>query len=523
MNKRLHYLLATICLNLNMIAQPATMHVDRYIIDTDDAQQTIEHFGASDAWSMQSIGLWPEEQQNQIADWLFSTENDAAGKPKGIGLSVWRFNLGAGSAEQGDGSQINTGTRTECFLQADGTYNWDKQAGQRRFLKSAKARGVNHFLAFLNSVPVYFTHNGLATNTGRGLTMNIKPDCYDDVARFVTSSLIGMEKHDSIRFDYICPVNEPEWEWVGPKQEGSPATNVEIAKLAKAISKELKKNSLNTQILVNETGDMRFLTGTRKSGPGIGNSIESFFTPKDKECYLGNTPNVPRLIVGHSYWSNTPVDTMRAVRLAVKEKAKAHGVKFWQTELCIMQNDEEIGGGGGYDYSMRTALYVSRVIHYDLVLANAGSWSWWRAVSDGDYKDGLIRAFSNRNKTDGWASDSKLLWALGNYSRFIRPGATRYSIAAVDKEGNAINEGDTDPRGILCSAYKNTDGKWVIVAINYAPRTKPFRFSLKTDHKPLIWKMYRTSDRSAESLLPIGTTQGDTLLAPKSITTFITE
>ena len=80
-----------------------SMQAQTFIIDTKHPQQTIEHFGASDAWSMQNIGLWPEEEaQKQIADWLFSTENDANGQPRGIGLSLWRFNLGAGSAEQGD-------------------------------------------------------------------------------------------------------------------------------------------------------------------------------------------------------------------------------------------------------------------------------------------------------------------------------------------------------------------------------------------------------------------------------------
>ena len=45
-------------------------------------------------------------ETNQIADWLFSTENDANGQPKGIGLSLWRFNVGAGSTEQGENSQM---------------------------------------------------------------------------------------------------------------------------------------------------------------------------------------------------------------------------------------------------------------------------------------------------------------------------------------------------------------------------------------------------------------------------------
>ena len=161
----------------------------RYQIEVDKPLQTMEHFGASDAWSMHILGLWPQEKQNQIADWLFSTENDANGKPKGIGLSLWRFNVGAGSTEQGEASQIGSSwMRTECFLQADGTYDWNKQQGQRNFLKLAKERGVTKFLAFLNSPPVYYTQNGLATNTGRGGTANLKPECYEKYARFLAGS-----------------------------------------------------------------------------------------------------------------------------------------------------------------------------------------------------------------------------------------------------------------------------------------------------------------------------------------------
>ena len=121
-----------------------------YQIEVDKPLQTMDYFGASDAWSMQFIGLWPQEKQNQIADWLFSMENDENGKPKGIGLSLWRFNVGAGSTEQGEASQIaSPWMRTECFLQADGTYDWNKQQGQRNFLKLAKERGVTKFLASL--------------------------------------------------------------------------------------------------------------------------------------------------------------------------------------------------------------------------------------------------------------------------------------------------------------------------------------------------------------------------------------
>jgi O-glycosyl hydrolase len=70
--------------------------------------QTMHSFGASDCWSMAMVGKYfPEKKKNQVAEWLFSREMDNKGNPKGIGLSMWRFNIGAGSTEQGEKSQIN--------------------------------------------------------------------------------------------------------------------------------------------------------------------------------------------------------------------------------------------------------------------------------------------------------------------------------------------------------------------------------------------------------------------------------
>ena len=493
----------------------------RFQVLTHSPEQQIRHFGASDAWSMQFLGLWPEKQQEQIADWLFSTENDAQGKPKGIGLSIWRFNLGAGSEEQGDASQINRSTRTQCFLKQDGTYDWSKQAGQRRFLQLAKQRGVPYFLAFCNSAPVYYTKNGLATNTGRDSTINLKDDCYGKFGRFIATSIKGIKEHDGIHFNYVSPVNEPDghWNWLGPKQEGSPATNREVARVAKEVSKALVKNRLNTEVIINESSDYRCLLGTHMTGWQRGYEINSFFTKDSTQTYLGNVKQLPKLIVGHSYWTNTPLSLLKDIRMKIREACREKGISFWQTELCIMGNDEEIGGGNGYDYSMKTALYVARTLHHDLVYANAESWSWWRAAG-GDYRDGLLRIYSQDGWKSGWAVDSKLLWAIGNYSRFIRPGARRYDVAAYAADGKKVEDGSTDPTGVMISAYQNQDGKWVVVAINYSEETRLVDIGLDNQEKK-TWQMYRTSDVSAESLAPVGVCGETAQLAPRSITTFV--
>ena len=503
-----------------------TVLAGEFVVRDGKPRQTILHFGASDAWSMQDIGLWPDEsQQAQVADWLFSLDCDSTGQPRGIGLSLWRFNLGAGSSEQGRDSQINRDTRTECFLTADGSYDWTKQSGQRRFLQLAKERGVPHFLAFLNSPPVHFTQNGLATNTGRGGTLNLRDDCYDDFARFMATAMKGLEEHDGIHFDYICPVNEPDghWNWQGPKQEGSPATNREIARLARETSRAFQQEGVTTQIMVNESSDLRCLLDIYKTSWERGNTIRTLFSKDSTATYLGDTPQVPRLILGHSYWTNTPVRYMKRIRQQLRDTCRHYGIGFWQSEICIMENDEEIGGGGGYDFTMKTALYVARVIHHDLCYADAESWSWWRACG-GNYKDGLIRIYNRQrypggremaeSQRGGSAQDSRLLWALGNYSRFVRPGAVRYEVDSNEQE---------DPYGVMVSVFRNQDGSWAVVAINYSQDEQPFSFSVGGDRQRYQWRPYRTSDADGETLKPLPTCGGQTSLAPRSITTFISE
>jgi O-glycosyl hydrolase len=196
---------------------------------------------------------------------------------------------------------------------------------------------------------------------------------------------------------------------------------------------------------------------------------------------------------------------MKKIRQDLRRTLKKYDAKFWQSEICIMSNDEEIGGGGGYDFTMKTALYVARIIHHDLVYANAESWSWWRACG-GNYKDGLIRVFDRQHH----ARDSKLMWALGNYSRFVRPGAVRYEVTSKEKE---------DPYGLMLSAYRNADGSWVVVAINYG--STPQDVILKMlDGKQHRWQAYRTSDAEGENLKPSGESDGQASLPARSITTF---
>ena len=469
---------------------------------------------------MRFIGEMPEATQNEVARLLFSSGVDASGNPEGIGLSIWRFNIGAGSVEQGDGSLINSSTRTECFLNADGTYDWGKQSGQRNILRLAKSYGVPYLLGFLNSPPVFYTKNGLATNTGRDGTYNLKEDRYEDFARFMADVIAGLKDHDGIGLDYISPVNEPDghWNWHGPKQEGSPATKYEIARLSRILDMELQSRNIPTQIIIPESSDYRCMMSTHMTGSERGYEIQSFFSPDSTATHVGDLKRLPRLMAGHSYWTNTPVEYMKECRKALRDTLKKYDVDFWQSEVCIMGNDEEIGGGGGYDRTMKTALYVARMIHHDLVFADARSWQWWRAVG-GDYKDGLLFQYREPGAASDTIVDSKLLWSLGNYSRFIRPGAVRVN---VSRNESPDPDSATDPTGLMCSAYRNADGTDVIVVINYGHTPETITIN---GVRPSAWSLYRTSDRENESLAFIVKSDNldSVIIPPRSITTIVSD
>ena len=114
-------------------------------VDPDIRYQTIEFFGAADAWSGNFVGkYWNDDRKKEIADYLFSQDYDASGNPVGIGLSIWRVNLGAGTLEQPGADIYPYQRRAESYLTVDGKgYDWGKCAGNEYFMQAAKERGCN--------------------------------------------------------------------------------------------------------------------------------------------------------------------------------------------------------------------------------------------------------------------------------------------------------------------------------------------------------------------------------------------
>jgi O-glycosyl hydrolase len=474
------------------------------IVRADVQFQVIENFGASDAWRMQKLGAWSIQNRERVADLLFSQE-------KGIGLSCWRFNIGGGV-----NPRITMPWRTvETFEIAEGQYDWSRQANERWFLHAAKKRGVPQFLAFVVSPPGRMTRNGLTFADPGPQTSNLKPGYEKQFARYMADILQHFRDVEGIDFDYISPVNEPQWDWEGHTQEGSRWSNEDVKTVLRALCPELKQRELRTQIAIVESGnipDMSALNDsmTRKYGTAFGN-------------YLGEFAGMREMLSGrigyHSYWSDRLDSPLIQHRTALARKMQQYaGWKLWQTEYCVMDgpNGE---GGNGRDLTMTTALNVARVIHYDLTIAGVSAWQWWTAVSEADYKDGLIYTDWRKPGDPETIYPSRLLWTLGNYSRFVRPGMRRIELA----------DENHDMRGVLGSAFVDEKARR-IVAVYLNEAVEPHRVDLRFDVGARPWRprplsLFVTSDRPGDELRHYPTIAvGNPIQLPaRSVTTIVAE
>jgi len=453
-------------------------------IDISKHAQRIDNFGAAGAWFSEGIGKnWPTEKREQMAEWLFSKELDKNGNPKGIGLSAWRFNIGGGTAEQGDSSGIiDFRKRVECFLKPDGTYDWSKQAGYVWFTKKAKDYGVENLIAFSNTPPVQFTKNGLGYKTEKDYLANLKTDKYGDYARFLADVLSHFDK-GGLHFNYISPVNEPQWDWFHPfgkgTQEGSPWQNEDISKVTRALDSTLTLTGSTSKILITEAGQLDYLYG--KTG-GAAQQTQQFFG-SGSSLQFGKLKHMPAIIGGHSYFTDKGDSSRIAIRKNVADTTRKYGVDFWQTEYSMLADGYKEGKPGKIP-AIDCALFLSKVIHDDLVYGNATAWQLWNSWEPGspdfDTRYFLIALTpANKEYTDGSIAATKTLWALGHYSRFIRPGMHRLEIKRSDNLSPV-----QIAQNVMVTAYSN-EKQVVLVAINYTGQEQtlnPNLTNLKAKH-----------------------------------------
>ena len=399
---------------------------DTLTIDESATHQTIESFGTSGAWWSQYVGTWDDKYQGtmrtnreRIATLLYD-------RNFGIGLTNYRYNLGAGSADSGNGNYTDPNRRAQSFETAPGVYDWSKDAGAMWFVQEVTRLGCEEVVLFFNSPLERLTKNGWAHLTPGGERSNIDPANYAEWAVYacdVAEHFIEL----GVPVKFISPINEPQWDWTG-SQEGCHYEPSEIAGVYLAFLEEMKKRPT--------------LSGVELSGPESGEWGGQ--TPQYVSALLNNAilREHFQAIDCHSYWSNTQS------KVSFRNYMDVHypDVKVRMSEWCEMVN--------GTDLSMDSAIHLAQCVQEDLTVLDAVSWSTWVGVSPGGYRDGLIHATEN-GAGEISIVPLKRLWAYGNYTRFIRPGFVRVDV-----------DGAKDFAPIAFTGEKDGKRQLIIVLIN---------------------------------------------------------
>lgn len=525
MMTKIHILLTfLICGCAPALAQPRAVSVN-----PSERFQTIDNFTASDAWSGEFVGrYWGEAEKSHIARWLFSRETDEAGNPRGIGLSMWRVNLGGGSLEQENPDILPYQRRAESYLTTDGSgYDWSKCPGQRWFVSKAAELGCNNFLLFSNTPPVQFTLNGRgwAPTTD---SANLRPECYTAFAGYL-ADVAAHYLENGWKVSYISPINEPNVRWNSPRQEGSSWRIDQMYRVFSELDSALtaREGLGGVKIAVGESGDLKYFYSTSdylQQGFGGSDLAPAFlvrhFWDSSSPYYLGNFSHVPRMIVGHDYWSETTNRQMRDVRRRVYDVCAEYGIGFQQSEWCLLPSSIiKIKDGMTHeDYAcgdIDVALLMGRLIHSDMTVANAAAWGYWKAMEvKGDHALIALWPEDGDLHNGGRATANKLLWALGNYSFFIRPGYVRIACDGADDLG-----------GLAVSAYISPEGdRLVLVGVNSSFRDEDISLRLPpvVRRKVSAVKVFRTDSRTDLSIVGSSERVSSSITArQRSITTIV--
>ena len=441
----------------------------RLWVDDSVTCQTFENFGTSSAWWAQTVD--DEATAREIARALFDDET-------GLGLDVFRYNVGGGEADNPSTRIGDVRRRTESFYVLNsetGEYEYDftRDANARRMLDFALEYGAQEVILFANSPHYSMTVSGQASGNLESGVDNLPKENYQTFVDYMLT-IADWFVEQGYPVVAISPVNEPMWGWGGGwvGQEGchySPESMVEVLEL---FALTMQERGTPYRLAAYECGQM---------DANYYYYTEAFFNSRILNEYC-------EYLDGHSYWMDHNINGKAESRAWLDEKYP--GKKIAMTEWCelpLVIDSNTVDSG----------INMARVIIEDLTLFNAVSWQSWTAVNG----DGLM----------DFNADSTLryynrYYAFKHFTSFIKPGSVR-----VQLEDTYAEKSD-----IMSVAFKNGD-ETVIVVVN--PNDGERKIHFGGVYSEL--ERYTTDESKNCELTYSGKFKRQAVLSAKSINTFV--
>lgn len=221
----------------------------------------------------------------------------------------------------------------------------------------------------------------------------------------------------------------------------------------------------------------------------LANMADATLNDANAAAYVG-------IVAFHGYDNPTPTGFPLAQNM---------GKRLWQTEDSGGNGFGPTLCGGCWDPSMNDALMWANIINGWMVNANLNAWHYWWAINLGNTdNEGLVYV-------DG-VTTSKRLYAIGNFSKFVRPGFYR------------IDATYSPQSGVTISAYKNpSTGDFAVVAINQNTTNTNQIFTLTgfTTTTVTPWITSASSNLVSQASITTGESWFQYNLPAQSVVTFI--
>jgi glucuronoarabinoxylan endo-1,4-beta-xylanase len=290
-------------------------------------------------------------------------------------------------------------------------------------------------------------------DTNNGGTFD--PAHYQDYANDLADYVQNMSRQ-GIPMYAVSLQNEPNWT---ADYESCRWSAVQFAEFLPIVGAEFGRRGITTKIMLPEGDVWEFsLANTVMANPSLAQ-------------YVG-------ILAAHDYGSN-----------AYTPCTIAGGRPVWETEISTFAGGTEIN----------KAVDVADNMHRALSDANVNAWHYWWLNYSGD------AALVN-----GWNA-TKRLWAMGQYSKFVRPGWVRV--------------GETDDGGLDITTFKDpASGKFAIVVVNMSttnPVTEMFTLNGGTASSVTPYVTSATDDLAAKTAINLaGGTSFTAAIGPQSIVTY---
>lgn len=384
------------------------------MIDTNNRAQSIEGWGVSLCWWARMCGSWSDESIDEIIDWLVS--------PEGLNYNIFRYNIGGGDDPQNNNCDLHhmgkgKGLRAEMpgfKLYPDSPYDWDTDSAQIKIMLKIKERRPDAiFEAFSNSCPWWMTVSGCVGGNADPAKDNLRPDCYDDFARYLVDVCKHMKEVYGIEFRTLEPFNESlsnYWPQNGSQEGCHFDTSTQIA-VIKEVFSELQKSGLNTVISASDETSLE-------------HSLTAF-----------NAYGETLKMVGQ--WNTHTYGATNEQRVELREKAKVAGIRLWQSETG--------SGGKGIEGNLN----MLQRLFDDVNIMQPSAWCDWQYMEEKGDQWCMING--------SWSKEEykkvKAYFIRQHVSRFILKG---YTILNVD-DPQTLSAISPDGETIVIVALNNTD------------------------------------------------------------------